>query len=55
MYPLQKNDGTIEYHIAEREGVVKNLLAHINNNMMNETFGIAENRYRATAKQLGRN
>lgn len=39
VYPIEMTDGTIEYHIAERENVVYNLLAHINNNLMNETFG----------------
>ena len=28
-----------------------NLVAHISNNMMNETFGIAESRYKATMEQ----
>ena len=51
VYPIEKTDGTIEYHIAEREDVIKNLIAHINNNLMNETFGIAKSRYEATPKQ----
>ena len=42
VYPIEMSDGTIEYHIAEREDVVKNLIAHINQNLMNETFGIAK-------------
>lgn len=28
-----------------------NLIAHIRNNLLNETFGICENRYKATPKQ----
>lgn len=52
VYPIKKKDGTIEYYIGERDDVAKNLLAHINNNLMNETFGIAESRYKATPKQL---
>lgn len=40
VYPIKKKDGTIEYHIAEREDVKRNLIAHINNNLRNETFGI---------------
>lgn len=52
VYPIEKTNGTIEYHIAEREDVIKNLIAHVNNNLMNETFGIAKSRYEATPKQL---
>lgn len=51
VYPVKLIDGTIEYLIAEREPVRINLIAHIRNNLMNETFGICENRYKATAKQ----
>lgn len=51
VYPITKTDGTTEYLISEREDVVRNLAAHINNNMMNETFGIAESRYKATDSQ----
>lgn len=51
VYPIVKKDGTIEYYIGERRDVIKNLFAHINNNLMNETFGIAEDRYKATDKQ----
>ena len=40
VYPILQKDKTIHFYIAEREDVKKNLLAHINNNMMNETFGI---------------
>ena len=51
VYPIVKVDGTVEYYIGERRDVIKNLFAHINNNLMNETFGIAEDRYKATDKQ----
>lgn len=51
VYPVKLKDGTIEYLIAEREPVRTNLIAHIRNNLMNETFGICENRYKATDKQ----
>lgn len=51
VYPIEKTNGVIEYHIAEREDVIKNLIAHVNNNLMNETFGIAKSRYEATKKQ----
>ena len=40
VYPIIKNDNIIEFYIAEREDVITNLLAHINNNLMNETFGV---------------
>lgn len=51
VYPILKVDGTIEYHIAERDDVIRNLLAHISNQMMNETFDICEDRYKATTEQ----
>ena len=50
-YPVKMQDGKVQYLIAEREGVRVNLIAHIRNNMLNETFGICEDRYKATAKQ----
>lgn len=54
VYPVKLTDGTVQYLIAEREGVKTNLFAHIRNNLMNETFGICENRYKATPEQKGR-
>ena len=51
VYPIEYTDGHIEYHVAERADVAKNLAAHINNNMQNETFGICADRYKATDKQ----
>ena len=51
VYPIQYTDGHIEYHVAERADVARNLAAHINNNMQNETFGICADRYKATDKQ----
>lgn len=51
VYPVKLKDGTIDYLIAEREPVKTNLIAHIRNNLLNETFGICENRYKATPKQ----
>ncbi len=51
VYPIEYIDGHIEYHVAERADVAKNLAAHINNNMQNETFGICADRYNATNKQ----
>lgn len=51
VYPIKMKDERIEYKIAERSSALKNLYAHIYNNLMNETFGIAESRYKATPKQ----
>jgi hypothetical protein len=51
VYPIIKTDDTVEFHIAEREDVIRNLIAHISNNLMNETFGIAKDRYNATPDQ----
>lgn len=51
VYPVKLKDGTIDYLIAEREPVKTNLIAHIRNNLLNETFGICENRHKATPKQ----
>lgn len=51
VYPVLLEDGTEQYLIAERDGVKVNLFAHVRNNLMNETFGICENTFKATAKQ----
>lgn len=51
VYPITKVGGQTEYYIAEREDVTRNLVAHINNNLMNETFGIAESKFKATSDQ----
>lgn len=51
VYLIKMVDGTMQYLIAERESVKTNLLAHIRNNLLNETFGIAESRYKANEKQ----
>lgn len=34
VYPIEMMDGSVEYHIAERESVAINLQAHISNNLM---------------------
>lgn len=52
VYPVKLKDGIIQYLIAERQSVKVNLFAHVRKNLMNETFGICENRYKATDKQL---
>ena len=51
VYPIKLKSGAIDFRIAERADVVRNLHAHIMNNMMNETFGICADRYKATAEQ----
>lgn len=55
VYPIIKasKDGKrhVEFYISEREDVIKNLIAHINSNMMNETFGFAESKRKATNDQ----
>lgn len=51
VYPVKLTDGTVTYLSADRDSVKVNLFAHIRNNLMNETFGICENRYKATDKQ----
>ena len=51
VYPITKNGGRVEYFISERDDVAKNLIAHVKNNLMNETFGIAKDRYKATPDQ----
>lgn len=48
VYPIQSTDGCVDYYISERADVKKNLIAHISNNMMNETFGVCADRYKAT-------
>lgn len=52
VYPILKKDGTVEFYIAEREDVARNLIAHIANNLMNETFGIAKSRFEAKPEEL---
>lgn len=52
VYPVKLTDGTVQYLISERQGVKINLFAHVRNNLMNETFGICESRYKADEKQL---
>lgn len=49
--PVKLKDGTVTYLISERESVKVNLFAHVRNNLMNETFGVCENRFKATEAQ----
>lgn len=56
VYPVKLKDGSMQYLIAERQGVKTNLFAHVRNNLMNETFGLVKGgkktRYDATDKEL---
>lgn len=51
VYPAIMKNKTVNYYIAERTDIVNNLKAHIRNNLMNETFGICADRYKATEEQ----
>ena len=51
VYPVELMNGNVEYLISERDSVKVNLIAHIRNNMMNETFDICKDRYKATPEQ----
>ena len=51
VYPVKLKDGSVTYLSADRNSVKVNLLAHVKQNMMNETFGICADRYKATEKQ----
>lgn len=49
--PILLKDDSETYLIAERDSVKVNFFAHVRNNLMNETFGLAKNRYQATEEQ----
>lgn len=51
VYPVLMEDNTVNFYIAERTDVVNNLKAHIRNNLMNETFGICADRFKATPEE----
>lgn len=51
VYPVMLTDGTVTYLSADRDSVKINLLAHVKQNMMNATFGICTDRYKAIEKQ----
>ncbi len=50
VYPVEMEDGHVEYLISERDSVRTNLFAHVRNNLMNETFGLVK----GTKKQYGK-
>lgn len=49
--PIEMQDGTVLYPSCDRNGIKGNLVAHIRNNLQNETFGICKDRYKATDKE----
>lgn len=49
--PIEMQDGTVQYQTSDRDAVRTNLIAHIRNNLLNETFGICKDRYKATDKE----
>lgn len=51
VYPIEYNDGHIEYHSCERSEVARNIAAQIKQTLQNETFGIAKDSYSATEAQ----
>lgn len=51
VYPVKLKDGSVTYLSADRNSVKVNLLAHVKQNMINATFGICADRYKATEKQ----
>ena len=51
VYPIIGTDNTSHFYIHERAEVATSIRAHIRNNLMNETFGICADRYKATDEQ----
>lgn len=51
VYPVKLNDGNITYLSADRDSVKINLMAHVKQNLMNVTFGICADRFKANEKQ----
>lgn len=54
VYPVEMEDGHVEYLISERESVKTNLFAHVRNNMMNETFGLIKGMKKQYGKEVPR-
>lgn len=54
VYPVEMEDGHVEYLISERESVKTNLFAHVRNNLMNETFGIIKGIKKQYGKEVSR-
>lgn len=51
VYPVKLKDGTITYLTADRESVKVNLISHVKNSMLNATFGVCADRYKANDSQ----
>ena len=51
VYPVLLKSGREEYLISERNSVKANLLAHVRQNLLNETFGIVGKKSDANAEQ----
>mgnify|MGYP004645220871 FL=1 len=51
VYPVKLNDGNTTYLSADRDSVKINLMAHVKQNLMNVTFGICADRFKANEKQ----
>ncbi len=54
VYPVKLTDGTVTYLSADRNSVKVNLLAHVRQNMMNETFGIVKGTVKKYGKEVAR-
>ena len=51
VYPVKLSDGTITYLSADRDSVKISLISHVKQNLINVTFEICADRYKATEKQ----
>ena len=54
VYPILYTDGTITFHTCEKDEVLKNLYAHVNQNLMNETFGLCADRRNAKPEEIAK-
>lgn len=51
VYPVKLSDGTITYLSADRDSVKISLISHVKQNLINITFGICADRFKANEKQ----
>ena len=51
VYPVIMKNKRTEYAIAERNEVMPSLFAHVKQGLQNQTFGIADSKYKATKDQ----
>ena len=54
VYPVKLKDGMITYLSADRDSVKINLLAHVKQNMLNETFGVITGTKKQYNKEVAR-